>query len=70
MSRTWNTRIEQNIHLPLKSYSPWSLGPPLDSTDYTVDRNIRISLDKRIAFSKQSYGDSKEKRMKANMARD
>ena len=22
--RTWNTRIEQNIHLPLKSYSPWS----------------------------------------------
>ena len=25
MSRTWNTRIEQNIHLPLKSYSPWSL---------------------------------------------
>ena len=25
MSRTWNTRIEQNIHLPPKSYSPWSL---------------------------------------------
>ena len=25
MSRTWNTRIEQNIHFPLKSYSPWSL---------------------------------------------
>ena len=25
MSRTWNTRIEQNIHLPLKSYSLWSL---------------------------------------------
>ena len=25
MSRTWNTRIEQNIHFPPKSYSPWSL---------------------------------------------
>ena len=25
MSRTWNTRLEQNIHFPLKSYSPWSL---------------------------------------------
>ena len=25
MSRTLNTRIEQNIHLPPKSYSPWSL---------------------------------------------
>ena len=24
-SRTWNTRIKQNIHFPLKSYSPWSL---------------------------------------------
>ena len=27
MSRTWNTRIEQNIHLPPKSYSPWSPVP-------------------------------------------
>ena len=27
MSRTWDTRIEQNIHLPLKSYSPWSPVP-------------------------------------------
>ena len=25
MSRTWNTRIEQNLHLPLKACSPWSL---------------------------------------------
>ena len=25
ISCTWNTRIEQNLHLPLKSYSPWSL---------------------------------------------
>ena len=25
MSHTRNTRIEQNIHFPLKSYSPWSL---------------------------------------------
>ena len=24
MSRTWNTRIKQNIYLSLKSYSPWS----------------------------------------------
>ena len=24
MLRTLNTRIKQNIHLPLKSYSPWS----------------------------------------------
>ena len=24
MSLTWNTRIEQNIHFPPKSYSPWS----------------------------------------------
>ena len=27
MSRTWNTRIEQNIYLPPKSYSPWSPVP-------------------------------------------
>ena len=24
MSRTRNTKIERNLHLPLKSYSPWS----------------------------------------------
>ena len=30
-------------------------------------RNIRISLDKRIAFSKKSYGISEEKRTRANM---
>ena len=24
MSRTRNTRIERNLHLPMKSYSPWS----------------------------------------------
>ena len=23
-SHTWNTRIEQNVYLPLKFYSPWS----------------------------------------------
>ena len=31
-------------------------------------RNIKISLDKRIAFSKQSHGVSDEKRSKANIS--
>ena len=24
LSRKWNSRIEQNLYLPLESYSPWS----------------------------------------------
>ena len=35
--------------------------------DQIAARKIRISLDKRIAFSKKSYGVSKEKRMRANI---
>ena len=35
--------------------------------DQIAARNIRISLDKRIAFSKKSYGISEEKRTRANM---
>ena len=33
----------------------------------TAARNVRISLDKRIAFSKKSYSISEEKRTRANM---
>ena len=33
----------------------WSLVSPIDSTDYTVHRNTRIALDKRIAFLKAKH---------------
>ena len=40
-SRTWNTRIEQNIYLPLKSYSPWS---HLSSTMWLVTKSSNVKI--------------------------
>ena len=35
--------------------------------DHITARNIRISLGKRVAFSKQSYAVSEEKRTRTNI---
>ena len=40
-SHTWNTRIEQNIYLPLKFYSPWS---HVSSTMCLVTKSSNVKL--------------------------
>ena len=52
MSRTWNTRLEQNIHFPLKSYSPWSLRrcASRDSTNQNASLVEWFSRSERAVF--------------------
>ena len=52
---TTNGRI--NLYIKLEKHK----------LDQMAERNIRISLDKRIAFLKLSYGVSEGKRARANM---
>ena len=52
---TTNGRI--NLYIKLEKHK----------LDQMAERNIRISLDKRIAFLKLSYGVSDGKRARANM---
>ena len=48
MSRTWNTRIEQNIHFPLKSYSPWSLVSSTIGLSHEMKCEIMLSILKDL----------------------
>ena len=48
MSRTRNTRIEQNIHFPLKSYSPWSLVSSTNGLSYEMKCEIMLRILKDL----------------------
>ena len=58
MSRTWNTRIEQDVHLPLESYSPWSpciINYGLKSRNEMRDHSIYILYSLSSKYVKELY---------------
>ena len=61
MSRTWNTRIEQNIHFPLKSYSPWSLVSSTIGLSHEMKCEIMLSILKDLKnFTKWTIKSQKQ----------